>query len=435
MGNENEMIARRDLPGKAHFLPEEIAEEAEGHPPVYLLEEEYKKSKRNRNLRPYLIIGAFLAVLWFLMYLASVYFWFSERRVDVNITEFQDVSLRDILDKAKSEELALNEARRSLSDLRTEMEMKIAEAREMGKKERAKINASGATSVEKKTLIRNQKNREEKEIAAIESSYLDKVSQKEEIIKGIESRVEAANRQVKEGMERSARAINNADRLSQIKIENLKIQYDDLLRDLTATYNPTLSGRDAKILSRRVESGNGEMQGGYTVELSRDGRLSEREFTEMRELSAQTDRLLTILQKIPYRNSMPSIIDRIGDFHNRIVSLYDRTLNAMADSARERRETIDAYHYAFEHLTKTQPETGYVVDPRNRQGIRVYLNPVIRIRPGDRARVFRKDDELIGEIEFIVARPEPIAKLIGVEPEKSIRPFDRILIHYGKEQP
>ncbi len=397
MGNENEIVEIRKTPRTDHFLPDDVVRGAEGQLQIYSLEGEYKKTKKNRNIRPYIILGLFLTVLAALAALAFAYFRMTEKQIQVIVTEFQGTNLKEILESAKNGEARLAGSRKALAALFNERDKKITEARKQGKTR--------------------------EEIAAIESDYAKKIRQEQEEVNRLEEQVAQANRQIREGMDRALNTIDNSDRLTQIKIDQL-----------TALYNPTLTGRMAGLLSKRVPPGGGKPSGGYRPELGRAG-LSEKEFAELRELSSDHEKLIKVLKDVPYTNSMPDIIGRLGDFQGRMERLYDRTMYAFADSSRAQNERIDSYLHAFEYLTKTQPETGYVIDSRNTTRIRIYMNPVIRLQPGDRAGIFRKDDELIGEIEFVSVQGEPIAKIVSIEKDKIVQPFDRILINYRRQQP
>ncbi|HPA73977.1 MAG TPA: hypothetical protein PKY31_17020, partial [Spirochaetota bacterium] len=57
------------------------------------------------------------------------------------------------------------------------------------------------------------------------------------------------------------------------------------------------------------------------------------------------------------------------------------------------------------------------------------------VKSGDTGLVFRDDDEYIGKIEFVVSATDTTAKIVDLAENKKLRPFDKILIKYRKEQP
>ena len=98
----------------------------------------------------------------------------------------------------------------------------------------------------------------------------------------------------------------------------------------------------------------------------------------------------------------------------------------LAKSVERKNSLIRNYQNAFDHLSRTKPESGYIIDPSNPNSIRVYINKIHTIKEGDTALVFREDDEYIGNIQFFQTEDGIKAKVIDIK--KDIEPFDKILL-------
>jgi len=95
------------------------------------------------------------------------------------------------------------------------------------------------------------------------------------------------------------------------------------------------------------------------------------------------------------------------------------------------------YDALFENLDvsiRNNIENGYIIDPRNLKDIVVYVSKIFRynstggIKEGDRAYVFRGEDEPVGYISFAKSGERCVASLVELASDKvPIQPFDKII--------
>ena len=101
MANGNK-VKKQVTKKSSNFLPEEI-KDLEGKGEVYSLENEYAKTKKNRNYKLYLFILSFIAAVVFLTMLFTDYLKRETENYSVNINEFQDLRLKEALKSANTE--------------------------------------------------------------------------------------------------------------------------------------------------------------------------------------------------------------------------------------------------------------------------------------------------------------------------------------------
>jgi hypothetical protein len=100
MANDNKMKKKKDeskeivsLAGK--FLPEEIVN-SDGRTEIYSLEEEYAKTRKNKNWFVIFTVVGFILFISLITYLIYNYSTDKDRNIEVNITEFDDLRLKEI---------------------------------------------------------------------------------------------------------------------------------------------------------------------------------------------------------------------------------------------------------------------------------------------------------------------------------------------------
>jgi hypothetical protein len=116
---------------------------------------------------------------------------------------------------------------------------------------------------------------------------------------------------------------------------------------------------------------------------------------------------------------------------NRLDSGDSSLLYELLDSGKLQYEAL------FEELDisiRNNIENGYIIDPRNLKDIVVYVSKMFRynstggIKDGDRAFVFRGEDEPIGYIEFSRSGQSSFASLVELaSSDTPIQPFDKII--------
>lgn len=114
-----------ELSSKEYFLQNSLAEYEQ--PNIYSLEEEFAKSKKNRDVKPYLIFFGFILLLILSTVLATNYLEVKSKQVNIDIADFEDLRLKETLSAAKEKEQELNRTTEELDVKAKELTSKSKE--------------------------------------------------------------------------------------------------------------------------------------------------------------------------------------------------------------------------------------------------------------------------------------------------------------------
>ncbi len=433
MGNDDKIDRLSLERGKSLFLPAEIEDIDGVEIKRYMLDEEYSKTRKNYSTKVYLVLLGFLALQGLFTYLTVLYINYRDSQTRVDISEFTGGELKEVLAAQRSEEEKLNKAKKDLEILNEELNARIENIKKIAKTDRKKIESGSLIDAEKKSKIEKIDLQEREDIQVVKSDYDKKVRKKEEEIAVLEEDVRKARSEVEKGAIKADHLMSNSERLTRLKLEKQKQHYQWLMRRLILKYNPKFTESDIReILNEKTEEKPQPVTVKYSSIMKNSAGISEEDYNEMILMQKQYDLLMNKMQSIPYINSAGTAIDHLDSYHAVLMSDYSRMTGRILDSNELYLSLLNSYDYAFEHLTRKSPETGYIVDSRERTRVTVFVNPIIRITRGLKAKVFRRDDEKIGEIEFLGdgTRRALVKSLV---PQKEIQPFDRVLIEFETE--
>jgi len=103
----------KSLSSKEIFLQNSLAENEK--PAIYSLEEEFVKTKRNRDLKPQLIFFGFIFLLIGLTLGTVRYLDYKSRQINIGISDFEDLRLKEALNEATGKKEELNRKNEELS--------------------------------------------------------------------------------------------------------------------------------------------------------------------------------------------------------------------------------------------------------------------------------------------------------------------------------
>jgi len=471
---------------KKYFLREIIREIREGRP-QYDLEQEFVRTKKNRRMAVLFVIAGFIALFAAASIGVTYLIQRESRRVKVDISEFKDVNLRDVLDVAKKNENEMKVAQRELEDMRAEMNQKIMDIRSDADQQVELVNNRQISDADKQQQINGIRLREKKAVEGVESEYNERIMLKEEEISVIQEKIDEYDARLVEQAKEQEEIFNNQARVHDIEMENTVSYYEkkivELNRDhaqelesatahqremiellkknhkaeverLTLLYNPVFSEeRINEVLGRDMDADAVKVSplDKYEAILQKEGVLSRAEYRSMAGKLGDISLLIDRLQDIPYINSVPGAIDRVEHMGHGLIRDYEKmkgrfidtiekkdgTIAAREETIRQKNDIITAkdgiieqYLYSLEYLTHNKRENGYIIDQRNPDALVVYLNEIYKIQDGDAGYVFRKEDEYIATVRFHVSGDVVTVSVVDLgQEDKPIEPFDRILIH------
>ncbi len=441
---------------KKVFLSDELLVR-NAKPEIYSLPEEFAKSKKNRNFFAYALILLYIAIIGAGVYLITAAEETKNKRVEVNIAEFRQFNLLELLAEKKENEEKLTQLQQELEKLR---EDSLKEIKKLSPKEQQKAMAA-----------LNEKMKQ------LEESYLQKMKSKEAAIKELEKSIAREKQQIINESKETESAIKNYQNLAQMKevelerltadyegktarfqaeyqteiarlrndyeqkmaklnadhkteIENLKKDNQELITALILKYNPVYSkGEIAAALNSKLgNSSNGSLNKFSNI-LNDENVYNEHEFSQLRNKIGAQRVIINSLQSVPYTNSVPQALNRLERLSQSIIGDYENIWGSLVNRIMNKNSYINSYDYAFNYLTATRRENGYIIDTRNPNRLIVFIDRIYTVKKGDIAYVFKNDEEtpsakieLYPENDMITARAKVFLKPV------KITPFDKILL-------
>ena len=412
---------------------------------VYSLNNEFRDSATNFDPKIYFIVTAFLFILIITAIITQVITQQQERSVAIDISEFEDIKLQELLASIGGSHNTLQNAKRELRELEVEHQHRVTtHAAEY----RRKLDELSAISLPEAELADATTVLEESNRQAV-----DKFINQYKLRKGtLESEIATLEKNI--ATQRGSVSADEGDKLSvqnpeqqlyQLKMDQLRSDYEQkisLIRSrhqqeierLINQYNPTFSEPD---LLEIIDQPAARVAPAQAMDLSTKNYLQDRSISSTQQMdnlngsiSAQ-NRLIKRLQQIPFRNSPQRTMFHLQSINYSILNENTRIQNLLAENLQRQDQTISHFTHLLQHLARSRGENGYVIDPRNRSEMAIYIDSDFKITTGDQAVVFRKDNEPIALIEFHLIDGQLRAHLKKSMSQKEMQPFDKILLKLG----
>ena len=420
------------------FLPSEIANVDEGRD-IYSLENEFAKTRKNINWLVIILVLMFLSGITLFALFFKQYTDRKDREIDIDIAEFDDVRLKDILHSSKMVEnnilIKSNELESSIIKMRNQVLV-------VNNTYLSKINAVLDQSLpfaETNEKILELKNSEQNEIKKIKAQYESVIYAKRQELNKLQNEKreeEAKLAQIKEG----GTSITDEDKIYQIKMKSLydassgglgamADYYDRYTKYLVLKYNHVFSTSDLKANIEKNSKANEKRNlREYDPIFNRENVISRSQFDNIREKISDQNKIIQRLNGIGYENSIPPALKSIDNLSVSITNDYENLWYNLASAVRYKNSQIEYYKIALDAALKERPESGYIISVENSNRVIIHMNRLLTVKEGDTGFVFRTDDKYIGKIEFYRANDGLKGKVIELADSQKMEPFDRILI-------
>ncbi len=435
MGNEIEI---KDLDIKStSFLPAEIRD-IDGITEIYSLEDEFAKTKKNRNLGLYASIGLFFIFVIGSAIAFSIYIEGRNQSVEINIAEFEDLRLKEVIDSARSHENNLDLLLIKLEILKVDQNKRILEIRQdQFRKELALLARELPVDRTDRGLAQIRAT-ERKQIAAVNEEFDSQIKAQEQEIEDIKREL-AEKKAVEESGQ--ADAISNIDRLNELKMAELKKSndsgvvslreyYENYIKYLTSLYNPRFATPNIRNVLNSAKSKQVKTVNGFHPVLQQEGVVSYGDYQRLKRKNSDNQFLLNRIQRIPYKGTVAPSLSAISIMSKSIESDYEQLLRNSANVIRYKNGIVGNYAAALDLMLADSSENGYIINADNTRAIHVHLHEMFGASINKTATVFREDDEYIGRIRITKTEHDGIirARLVALAKGKSFQPFDKILL-------
>lgn len=387
MGNDDKVT---DLvtQTKLEFL-REVIEDFKRRQSRYDLGREFAKTKKNRSpLVPILVIG--MIVLFAAGAIGvTAYINQTQGNIEVNIGDFEDVNLRDLLDQARQLEQELEDARRRLAALEAERDNRILTVQNSAEREVNLLRARNLAQAELQSQAAEIRANADEQIAAVRAEYEDRIAAVEAEIEEIQGRIaEYDARQLEQAREQE-RILDNQVRLHEIELETqargyeerieiltadyeariaeletfannlednlraahadelaaLRAQHAQEIANLIALYNPTFTS--AEILALVNAPADPATIGGldlvaFDSALAAEGVLTRAGYDSLSRRLGEYLRLIDRLREVPYENSIPGTLDQLEFRMVELIRRYESLWGGLLQTVAGRDEVISA---------------------------------------------------------------------------------------------
>ena len=467
------------IKGKKEFLKGSGIKEAKQE--AYQLDREFAKTKKNRSPIVWISVVLFIVIFGAAATLVTLYIERESKQVTVDIEDFADVNLRDVLDRAKKIENELEAAKRELQNLLAARDNEIKAVRDELQRQLNLLENRSISAGEKQRQEADLENQAAADIETINADYQPRIEALEARIAALQDELDAYDTRLVEQAKEQQEILNSQQRKHEIEMASTVDYYESQINDMTIKnesevsalneyhdsfvqqqetnhaneirrlkqlhareiaalilkYNPEFSSpRLLEIINRSADLSAVEAVEikRYRSVLGEEDLLSVSEFRQLRSYLEDLSLLTARLQEVPYENSIDPAVNQIENLAAIVLEHYEELWSGLADKLAERNMDVAHFIHALDSLVADSRENGYVLDPRDSEKIIVFIDKIHQVSEGDLGYVFREEDELIGIIRFSVTPREITASLVEITaPEETIAPFDKILIQIHGE--
>lgn len=470
MGNEDK-VKNPIVESKKAFLRDELSR-FEGSAEVYSLEDEFAKTKKNKSAKMPLLILLFVILLGAVAFFIALQANKRAQKVEIGISEFQDMNLVELLSASQDSETKLKSLQIELSDLEAAKTKAIADANENTARQIELIRNRSLSAAERDRQIAQATAAGEAQVRRITEDYDARIAQKRDEIETAQKKAEEQKLEAMDAAQRQQHIADNYQRLYDIKMQEQAKMYEDRIRDLnrqhqrdldkmdqyykqlTAVlilkYNPVfkadlaikdktgsdLSTIDAALAdARSFASASSLSLYPYAPELSSENIMGSGDFAGLRQRMQFYGALADRMGEIPFTNGNVPALANMRSLYRSITADYDMIYNELIGRVRLKNQLIGQYLYALNSYSKVNRDSGYVIDPRDRNNIVVFIQDVYHINPaGTPAIVFRGDNQFIANVKILPTATGYKAAIVDMPDTNRILPLDKILLQLQEGQ-
>ncbi|MCL2154270.1 MAG: hypothetical protein FWH53_01260 [Leptospirales bacterium] len=429
---------------RSKFLPNEIVN-VDGGKDIYALEHEFAKTKKNINWLVIILVLLFVSIIVVFTLFFKYYADKKDEDIDVDIAEFDDVRLRDILHSSRMAENNIQIKSNELESLIIRMKNQMLE---VNNAHLAKVNAvldQGLPFPATHAKLTELKNAEQIELNKIRVQYESNINAKRQEINKLQREKRDEEKRLAAIKKEGGGNVADEDKVYQMKMKSLYEAstsglasmadfYNRYNKYLIEKYNPVFSSDDLKSTidknSKTTEKRNLKE---YDDIFSKERIISKKQFDDIRVKISDQDKIIQRLGGIGYENSVPPALRSIDNLSASIINDYENLWFSLTSNIKNKNSQIEYYKVALDASLKERPESGYIISAEDPGRILIHINRLIKVKEGDTGFVFRTDDKYIGKVEFYSTLEGLKGRVIDLVDSEKIRPFDRILIKIKQE--
>ena len=420
MADENKIETSSDK-----FLPRQIVDQ-ETHQHNYSIDEEFSKTKKNRSLFFYFVVGGFLCLLLFLTY-AITTFIHKSYEAGVGAGLIQDIQLKNLFLEHQGVYDKLKLSMQSIESLKKEREEESALLRRNYNKELQSLKQKKLSSKEHQAAQRKETRDFKKKLQELKEKYAKDIRDKRRKAQKLAKQAKQKERLLEQKASQMKEIANNYGQLQELRLAQQLLKF-----------NPIIKGKIFKqILKERNEFSPADsialLSYPRDVEQSpQAAKIEEDSFEKRISNIEKRNALLRRLLKVPYTNSVPTLLKRLDSLNKNINQSYEKLWQGLYTQLRSEKIKLDSLQYAIafysKHLNKGVKSLAYVIDGRDLQNIYLHVDQDAQIDTPLTALILRGEDDEIARVKIFRVASEYRAQLVEMLDSDGIQPFDRLVI-------
>jgi hypothetical protein len=432
---------------------------------VYNLDEEFKKSRKNKSYMVYIVTAVTIAVLGGAAFFTTSLIRKQTAAMPVDVNAFQDLNLRDVLDRAKRDEADLEAAKLELSRLESDQQTALASAERDKAASIDTIKASGLSDTDERAAIKEAEAKAAANARDIKAKFTASIAQKKKEVTTKQEKVDSYNQRMSEQTRKQQEKLDSQTRLFDLEKERLVATYDGKIKDmqdaiareevamkrqreelqtsLTTRWNPTYADAESAALLTGFKLGKGGVVGSLPDSLASTGILSAADAAAVEASRANYLFFSAKLRAVPYLNSVPPALARM-EYEARlqfdvyraalikaggVIDARDKRIAELEAQLAVDEAYLEQYRWSVSQFVLNSKEGGYIVDCRNPAELFVSLNPAVPVAEGGTGYIVRQGDKAIATLSFYYKAEGGLrAKLVQIAAGEKLKPFDPITV-------
>ncbi|MFW5808652.1 MAG: hypothetical protein ACOCWH_06335, partial [Spirochaetota bacterium] len=318
MGNEKQIDIDLLEQSKSAFLPQEF-QDPDAIDTIYSLEDEYAKTRKNRNWILYLSVVTFLVLVVGGSLIYTGWLQSEGKQITIDISDFEDVRLLELVNESKDIENEIEKLEYELKDEESQYKEQVELFSDEHRSQRDAIQAMDISETEKQAQLSDIYSRYRRQVQNAEQRYESRVSDINSEIRKLETKLADLNDQIGAKGQIARTALGNKDELHNLQQKRLQNYYEDRIEKLNTDhqleinsliykFNPVFQEPPLRtIIQQPVRTYELPESLLMDVEdiLQGEAAATSLEIQNIRKRTSDQYMLLNRLQRIPYQNSIP----------------------------------------------------------------------------------------------------------------------------------
>lgn len=417
---------KRELSGREYFFKNNLVEYEK--PNIYSLEAEFAKTKKNRNFRPYLVFWGFILLLGLSTMAIAEYLEVKSKQISIDISDFEDLRLKEALSAAMETENELNRKNEELNTMRTsysseiqklkqEIQQKSKKPQDLSNKNQKNLQAQQKKLAELEKQYEKQIAKKQAEIARLEKETKNKIGEDADYHRFYQTEIKRQKEFYEKKIRELQKSRGQENQTSKERERGLLKEleaYQDVFGDpeLLEMSSPTVAGGDTIALNA------------YRRELEQEKVLDRTAFKNMRSEITQLSEMIKKLRAMPSSHPATPVFKQTNALVNSIINDYERLWSSLTDRISTKNGLLGSYQAALTVHLKDIHASGCVIDPGTKDKMTVFCRKGWEVDEETIVDLYRGKDEYIGKIKLIPGSVATWAQVVELAKNKNVKLMD-----------